>query len=106
MPAPPRDGEDHEGDPDDRHVRTEVPGEAGGDPGQHAVVDLPAQRGALRFWVHCGRVHGTSVLRDRAWHIGKIPRTPLIPGDKYQPRIRDWYQPRIRDWPGVKGWHW
>jgi len=36
------------------------------------------------------------VLRDRAWHIGKIPRAPLIPGDKYQPRIRDW--------PGVKGW--
>src|SRR5579859_4156632 len=29
-------------------------------------------------------------LRDLGQHIGKIPAAPLIPGDRYQPRIRDW----------------
>src|ERR1700719_1128579 len=35
-------------------------------------------------------------LRDLGQHIGKIPGAPLIPGDRHQPRIRDWV------W--VKGW--
>src|SRR5260370_751496 len=29
-------------------------------------------------------------LRDLGQHIGKIPGAPLIPGDRHQPRIRDW----------------
>jgi len=29
-------------------------------------------------------------LRDLGQHIGKIPGAPLIPGDRHQPRIREW----------------
>src|SRR6266436_1687209 len=43
------DGEDHEGEPDDHYVYTEVAGQARGDPGHYAVLDGPAKAGAPRL---------------------------------------------------------
>src|SRR5262249_17489434 len=78
------DGQDHERDPDDRHVDAEVAGRAGGDAREHPVLEGPAEGGAPRvetvprfgpavgrlggggFRIHCVPVHGSRVA-PRAW---------------------------------------